>query len=281
MDIGAEVFKAPFIPLLVAAPVLGRYCLFGNLFARMGIGSQGQIYRLDRHPSMSKHPVTPANESDLRLHLAKQTNKKTGLMDVLQLSEPAEQAAEKLQDLVKDGNEVVLFDGLEEKHLTLAGELIDAYASAEEPLFSVGSSGIEMALGSYWQRQNLLQLAPQWQALTPAKAILVISGSCSPVTSRQIETALQHGFAEIGIDTAAFAAGEGENLLANYIHQAANYIEQGRSVIIHTSTGNDDSRVAASHKIFTEQGLDEQAIRAQTAQVYGSALGQIAAGVIS
>jgi uncharacterized protein YgbK (DUF1537 family) len=121
MDIGAEVFKAPFIPLLVAAPVLGRYCLFGNLFARMGIGSQGQIYRLDRHPSMSKHPVTPANESDLRLHLAKQTNKKTGLMDVLQLSEPAEQAAEKLQDLVKDGNEVVLFDGLEEKAFNLSG----------------------------------------------------------------------------------------------------------------------------------------------------------------
>src|ERR1044071_5383333 len=82
IDTGAQVFKNKFIPLLVAAPALGRYCLFGNLFARMGIGSEGSIHRLDRHPSMSKHPVTPADESDLRLHLSKQTVKRTGLLDV-------------------------------------------------------------------------------------------------------------------------------------------------------------------------------------------------------
>ena len=76
MEIGAEVFDSEWIPLLVAAPALGRYCTFGNLFARMGIGSQGQIHRLDRHPSMRLHPVTPATESDLRLHLEKKTKRK-------------------------------------------------------------------------------------------------------------------------------------------------------------------------------------------------------------
>ena len=85
IDIGAEIFPSVFIPLLVAAPALGRYCVFGNLFARMGIGSKGNIYRLDRHPSMSKHPVTPSDESDLRIHLAKQTAKKIGLADILQV----------------------------------------------------------------------------------------------------------------------------------------------------------------------------------------------------
>src|SRR6266550_8187542 len=34
IDIGAEIFSSSFIPLLVAAPALGRYCVFGNLFAR-------------------------------------------------------------------------------------------------------------------------------------------------------------------------------------------------------------------------------------------------------
>src|SRR5690606_13145659 len=38
IDEAAKIFPAPFIPLLVAAPALGRYCLFGNLFARFGIG---------------------------------------------------------------------------------------------------------------------------------------------------------------------------------------------------------------------------------------------------
>src|SRR5262245_1319277 len=51
IDVGADIFQSRFVPLLVAAPSLGRYCLFGNLFARLGIGSNGNIYRLDRHPS--------------------------------------------------------------------------------------------------------------------------------------------------------------------------------------------------------------------------------------
>jgi 3-oxoisoapionate kinase len=59
IDIGAAIFQNKFVPVLGGMPALGRYCLFGNLFARMGIGSNGKIYRLDRHPSMSKHPVTP------------------------------------------------------------------------------------------------------------------------------------------------------------------------------------------------------------------------------
>ena len=76
IDCGATVFKNKIVPVLGGMPVLGRYCVFGNLFAKMGIGSNGKIYRIDKHPSMSKHPVTPMNEGDLRVHLGKQTNKK-------------------------------------------------------------------------------------------------------------------------------------------------------------------------------------------------------------
>jgi uncharacterized protein YgbK (DUF1537 family) len=281
VGIGAEVFKAPFIPLLVAAPVLGRYCLFGNLFARMGIGSQGQIYRLDRHPSMSRHPVTPAHESDLRLHLSQQTDKKTGLIDVLQLSQPLELNQEALKNAIEQGADVVLFDGLEETHLTRVGELIDAYATAEMPLFSVGSSGIEMALGNYWKAIGRVTEVPAWPKLDKADAILVVSGSCSPVTSRQIETALANGFAAIGVDTTALAGGVGAHeVIAPCIVQAAEYINKGQSVIIHTSTGNDDSRVSAAFDVFVQQGLSEQAIRSETSRVFGTALGLIADGVI-
>src|SRR4030095_7826732 len=84
IDCGAEVFNSNMIPVLGGMPALGRYCVFGNLFARMGIGSNGKIYRIDQHPSMSKHPVTPMGESDLRIHLGRQTNKKIGLIDHVQ-----------------------------------------------------------------------------------------------------------------------------------------------------------------------------------------------------
>jgi uncharacterized protein YgbK (DUF1537 family) len=85
VDCGAIVFKNKMVPILGGMPSLGRYCLFGNLYARLGIGSDGKIYRLDRHPSMSKHAVTPADESDLRIHIGKQTGKRIGLIDIIQL----------------------------------------------------------------------------------------------------------------------------------------------------------------------------------------------------
>ena len=85
IDIGRGVFASPFVPLVVGAPALGRYCVFGNLFARAA--GDREPFRLDRHPSMSRHPVTPMDEADLRLHLAKQTKQTIGLLSVLQLEQ--------------------------------------------------------------------------------------------------------------------------------------------------------------------------------------------------
>jgi uncharacterized protein YgbK (DUF1537 family) len=61
-------------PLVVGAPALGRYVVFGHLFARAG----DEIVRLDRHPTMRVHPSTPMHESDLRRHLGMQTALSTG-----------------------------------------------------------------------------------------------------------------------------------------------------------------------------------------------------------
>ena len=61
--------RAPWIPVVSAAAHLGRYVVFGNLFA----AGAGAVHRLDRHPTMSHHPATPMDESNLRRHLARQT----------------------------------------------------------------------------------------------------------------------------------------------------------------------------------------------------------------
>ena len=61
--------RGAWSPSIVGAPRLKRYQAFGNLFAAVdGVG-----HRLDRHPTMSRHPVTPMHEADLRLHLREQT----------------------------------------------------------------------------------------------------------------------------------------------------------------------------------------------------------------
>lgn len=281
MDIGAEIFKPDFISLVVAAPNLGRYCVFGNLFARMGIGSQGQIHRLDRHPSMSKHPVTPSDESDLRLHLGKQTTKKCGLIDILDIDKPLSQIRETLKNKVNEGAEIVLFDAVYPEQMATIGELIDAYHDNEMPHFSVGSSGIEMALGNFWANTETIKPTISWPDPGIACPLLVVSGSCSPVTATQIEWAIQNGFEEVFLDTEAIAS-EGEYYsLINEIGAAANFIGDNKSVIIHTSKGAADARFARTSEILHNTGLSNSEIQTRTSRLYGNALGQIINAVLA
>lgn len=227
IDTGASVFKRKFIPLLVAAPALGRYCLFGNLFARMGIGSNGEIFRLDRHPSMSKHPVTPSTESDLRLHTAKQTSTAIALLDILQLNKSIPELRSQIESFTKEEETIVLIDALSDVQLLPIGELIDGYAE-ETTLFSAGSSGIEMALGSYWNHTQVLTPKTSWANPGIAEPLLVISGSCSPVTAAQIAWAKENGFAEIIIH------GNDEADVITAVTSAIEILTKKQSLVIHT-----------------------------------------------
>jgi 3-oxoisoapionate kinase len=274
IDVGAEVFQPSFIPLLVAAPKLGRYCAFGNLFARMGIGSKGAIHRLDRHPSMSKHPVTPADESDLRLHLGKQTSKQIGLMDILNVALDYEAAREVLASIAAD-NSVVLFDAIYQEQMQGIGALIDNYAN-DKVVFSVGSSGIEMALGAHWESKGVLKERNIWNNAGNAGPILVASGSCSPVTSGQIAWAAAQAFVDVALDTEAIASiGDASSVTEENVVTISKALQDGKNVILHTSKGNDDSRVERTNEIFTSKGWDEALIRTKTAELYGTALGTI------
>lgn len=243
IDVAAEIFGASFVPLLVAAPTLGRYCVFGNLFARMGIGSAGQIHRLDRHPSMSRHPITPAEESDLRLHLAKQTAKRIALFDILNVDLPEADAHTALSGLIEAGAEIVLFDALTSAQLAHIGALLDAHASREQPLFSVGSSGIESALGQLWTARGHCHPVMRWPDPGLAEPLLVISGSCSPVTSRQIAWATANGFAEVALDAAGVAR-QSPAAFDAAISATTAHLAAGRHVVLHTSRGETDATVS-------------------------------------
>ena len=71
IEIGADLTKPEAVPLLVAAPQMRRYQVFGHLFAGLG----DQVYRLDRHPVMSRHPVTPMAEADVARHVSAQSGR--------------------------------------------------------------------------------------------------------------------------------------------------------------------------------------------------------------
>ncbi|MBS1654219.1 MAG: four-carbon acid sugar kinase family protein [Bacteroidetes bacterium] len=233
IDCGSIVFKNKMIPVLGGMPALGRYCLFGNLYARMGIGSNGKIYRLDRHPSMSKHPVTPADEADLRLQLGKQTDKKFGLIDVLQLDKQVNE----WKDFIREGEEVILIDTLYESQLLNIGRWLDQIAT-DNVQFSVGGSGIEAALGEVWNEKGLLKRRNEWNKIEKADPLLVISGSCSPVTAAQIEWAKKNGFAEVVID--AVKVSNDGTVCGATLQKVKEYLDKKKSVIVHTGIKQKD-----------------------------------------
>lgn len=270
MEVASEIFPAPFIPLLAAAPALGRYTIFGTHFARYGIGSKGEIHRLDRHPSISKHPVTPMTEADLRLHLGKQTGKKIALFDVLKLALPEAEATAELKTILAAKPAAVLFDAIYPEQLSLIGRLIDDYASTRRPLFSIGSSGIEAALAAQFNLSSSRRQETQTEKRTgqslltsAATKILIGSGSCSPVTAGQINWALKHGFSEVVLNasmlTTRGSAGAEINRAAN---AAAQMLEAGRSVIVHTTRHGAEKLITVT-------------LKDRTAEVLGAALGEV------
>ncbi len=229
MDVAAKIFRTPFIPLLVAAPALGRYTIFGQHFARYGIGSAGAIHRLDRHPSISKHPVTPMTEADLRLHLAKQTKKIIALFDILKFSLPEKEFHAAFRQLLAEKPDVVLFDALTAEHIARFGTVLESAARKSSPLFSVGSSGIESALATVLEKRTTVRAFGM-----AAKQILVVSGSCSPVTGGQISRALKNGFAEVDFNFQKLATDPTGEI--NRVCRAANeLLQKGRSVVVFTA----------------------------------------------
>jgi uncharacterized protein YgbK (DUF1537 family) len=104
---------------------------------------------------------------------------------------------------------VVLLDALYNEQLITIGEWMEQLNNNNESLFSVGGSSIEMALGNYWQEKSLLNAVHEWPIVAPADQLLVVSGSCSPVTAAQIAYAKQQGFEELILDAVSICNNKG------------------------------------------------------------------------
>ena len=218
LEIGRRVFGNPWVPVAVAAPHLQRYVLFGNLFAV----AAGTVYRIDRHPTMKRHPVTPMGEADLRIHLARQTELRIGLLDILALAEP--DVEQRLAAVLAEGPAAVLFDGLREDSVATVGRLIWGQRTAE-PMFCLGSSGLTHALVLHWRAAGMIPAEFTPPAIRPVEQVIVISGSCSPATEAQLRWAMANGYA-------GFRVGEEE--------PAERALAEGRSVAIYSALGPGD-----------------------------------------
>jgi len=137
---------------------------------------------------------------------------------------------------------------------------------AGAPLFSVGSSGVEMALTAHWLAQGTFVRRTDWPVPGVAEPLLVLSGSCSPVTARQIAWAEGQGFAAVALDVAAVARGESAPCREAAAVLAAA-LRAGRSTVLFTSRGETELELVSLSG--AERGLIGRALGAIARDVLG------------
>jgi 3-oxoisoapionate kinase len=188
-------------------------------------------------------------EADLRRVLAAQTALPVELVDVLQLERGTVTVP-----LGDSRAPAVLFDTLREAHLPVIGRALAELATAAPPLFIAGSSGVEYALTAHWTAVEPPR-RPHPRRAEAAAQVVAVSGSCSPVTARQIARAEAAGFATVALDPVALAGGKPEPIDAAR-DEALAQLRAGRSVILHSSLGPEDPRAARLARHFA--GLRER-----------------------
>ncbi|SFU72221.1 Uncharacterized conserved protein YgbK, DUF1537 family [Polaromonas sp. YR568] len=211
------------VPIVGGQPNLRRYCVFGNLFA----GAGENIHRIDRHPTMSRHPVTPMHEADLRKHLAAQGLAQVAGVDYPSYDQDAEALSRQLDALLARKPDAVLLDVAHTGHLATVGRLIWQRAQTQR-LLAVGPSSVVQALAAHWQANAEATTTRIAAATGP---VLVLAGSLSPMTALQVQAA--SSYRQVALDAARLTGD------ADYAQQMsaqiAGLLAQGRHVLACTS----------------------------------------------
>jgi len=238
VELALAVRGSDWVSCLIAAPPLRRYQAFGQLFAAAG----DAVYRLDRHPVMASHPVTPMQEADVAMHLRKQTDLPLATLTLEHLN-PTGLASLRANATAK----IITLDCIDMDHAAQLGALIWDAAGADGHL-AIGSQGVEYALVAHWQKSGLIPPPEPAPSFGKVGQVIAISGSVSPTTAAQIARAEEDGFIVIPLDAAALIKGgdSAKRAMTNSYEAARAALSQGRDPLICSARGPDDPAVAAT-----------------------------------
>jgi uncharacterized protein YgbK (DUF1537 family) len=279
IELGREAFSPDFIPILPAASKIGRYTVFGNHFAAVG---DGEVYRLDRHPSMAIHPVTPMGEADLRKHLANQTELRCGLVNILEVRKGPHRINSRIDELVAAGIPIIIFDCLSDEDLNTICETVFKRTYGDKSLFFVGSQelgyGLTAALRKIDAFSTETEIKTSENGQSDRGTILVISGSCATITGEQILWSKDNGFYDFPISPHHLLESTRRNFDREHIITSAiNTLAEGKSIILHTAIGPNDERIAAMDKAIEKSSLSNSELN----DILGRELGLIAYKILS
>lgn len=256
VSLAQKYFQHQLVPLVVGAPFLNRMVVFGNLFARV----EKETFRLDRHPTMSKHPVTPMEESDLRQHLALQSKQKVGLLDTLAIDRNYGDPERHIDTLKLGRGDFLLFDTYSDEQLGEIGKILFSLKSRGAQLL-VGSSGVEHALRTHLNQSGQLSKPTDKFIAGKADQFMVMAGSCSPMTFQQVHHMKKLGAGLIKIDTLRLAHDEQRRReIDKNIRMGLEMISNNQPPVFYSADGPEDPVIRDTKKILRQSDQSLSAI---------------------
>ncbi len=263
LNLGVKAFAPRSVPIIVAAPEMRRYQAFGNLFA----GTVQGVFRLDRHPVMSRHPVTPMAEADVARHIGTQTELAVDCLDIEALADIRDAAA---RLAAADGAAAFTLDQIGPAEEAAAGALL--WQGRTLNRFVIGSQGVQYALVRHWLHEGLVEPPQLVGSIGRVEKMAVVSGSVSPVTADQIAWSTKDGFTSVGFDALAACGSSGDLAAAEEaaLDKALNVLDTGSLPLIHSAAGPDDPGVKRLEAKLA--GRDASDVNARIGQALGRIL---------
>ena len=205
-----DALDTPFTVFSPALPVNGRTVYQGYLFV---------MNQLLAESGMRHHPVNPMTDSYLPRLVEAQSTGRCGVVSAHVFEQGVDAVRQELARLQQEGYRYAVLDALTEHHLEIQGE-----ALRDAPLVT-GGSGLAIGLARQWTQENGNQAREAGHPL--AGRGVVLSGSCSQMTNRQVAHYRQIAPAR-EVDVARCLSTE---TLAAYAHELAEWVLGQESVL--------------------------------------------------
>ena len=264
-NIGAEIDAAMAEYDLAWAAVVPAFPANG----RITVGGWHLLHQTPIAESeIARDPKTPVHESVAPKLLSKQSSHPAAHVDLSDVSQGNEAIVKRIAELRRKGIRIISFDASTTMHLQA---IATAIATVKEAAVWVGSAGLAEMVPAVmgWSKQNRMVVT---EATGP---VLVVAGSVSPVTARQMNRFLAGDNVRL-VSLRADALIRNESAeITRCIHEAKSWLALNQDVLV--ASAMDADALTSARKQGEKEGVDSRGVSERVAAATGKIVNELIA----
>lgn len=235
-DFLMEQLNTDFTVISPALPVNGRAVFKGYLF----VGDT-----LLEESGMRNHPITPMTDSSLVRLMEAQSNGKCGVIDVYTIRKGVDAIKDRIATLKQEGFKYAVADAIDENDLILQGEAFKDLALV------TGGSGLAIGLARANCEQDSSIEEAQKLGYPQGKKAVVLSGSCSLMTNKQVKFYQNHAPSKlVEVDALLNNGTDVNQYIDSFVCFVKDHLDDELAPLIYATANKDDlSRIQSQYGV--------------------------------